>query len=156
MSTTKLIKRDSHHSGDYWPSSWPFNAKRFFDDFLDDRWMLTDPAFGKNWAPAVDVEETKEAYLVKAEIPGMKKDEVKISLMDNVLTLSGEKKTETKSDDKRYHRMERSYGAFERSFTLGSAVKADKISATYKDGILEIFIPKSEESKSKEIDIKVE
>lgn len=152
MSTTKLAKRDSHHSWD----PWPLSTRKFFEDFLDERWGLADRIFGNNWVPAVDVEETKDEYLIKAEMPGMKKEDVKISLTDNMLTLSGEKKTESKTDDKRFHRMERSYGAFQRSFALATPVKGDKVSAVFKDGILEIRVPKSEDAKSKEIDIKID
>jgi HSP20 family protein len=126
---------------------------RVFQDRLDPDWR----GLGNNWVPAVDVVETENEYFFKAEMPGMKKDDVKISILDNVLTLTGEKKTvEEKTDkEKKYHRVERSYGTFQRSFALSSPIKADKISATYKDGILEIQVPKTEEAKPKEIDIQV-
>jgi HSP20 family protein len=108
------------------------------------------------WSPSVDVSETKDNVVIKAEIPGMTKDDVKISIQDNVITLKGEKKQEKEEKDANYHRIERSYGSFCRSFTLPAAVKADKIKATYKDGILNVTLPKTEEVKPKEIPINVE
>jgi HSP20 family protein len=104
----------------------------------------------------VDVEESEDAYILKAEMPGLRKEDVKISLSDNVLTLTGEKKSEERSKDKRYHRVERSYGAFQRSFALSAPIQADKVSASFKEGILTVTVPKSEEAKPREIDIRVE
>jgi HSP20 family protein len=130
---------------------------QLFDRVFQDRWDPDWKGLGNNWVPAVDVEETENEYLFKAERPGIRKEDVKISLLDNVLTLSGEKRTEEKKTekDKKYHRVERTYGTFQRSFALSSPLKSDKISASYKDGILEIVVPKSEEAKPREIDIQV-
>ena len=105
------------------------------------------------WSPSVDVSETKDSVVIKAEMPGMNKDDVKISIQDNVLTLKGEKKQER---DANYHRIERSYGSFCRSFTLPTLVKTDEIKASYKNGVLNITLPKTEEVKPKEIPINVE
>ena len=107
------------------------------------------------WIPVVDIFETEDEIKVVAEIPGIKKDDVKISLQDNVLTLKGEKKQEKEEKDKNFHRVERSYGSFQRSFSLPAAVQADKVKANYKDGILTITLPKVEEAKPKEIAITV-
>lgn len=147
------ISRYSNNSARPWVNSLDQLFERVFQDHLDPE----GKGFGSTWVPAVDVEESENEYLFRAEMPGMKKGDVKISLLDNVLTLSGEKKTEEKKLDmnKKYHRVERSYGSFQRSFALSAPVKADAITASYKDGILEIVVPKSEESKPKEIDIQV-
>lgn len=102
----------------------------------------------------VDVVENNEAYVIKAELPGISKNDVKITLHENVLTIKGEKKQEKEEKDRNFHRVERSYGSFERSFTLPSGVKDDKIEAAYKDGILTITLPKAEEAKPKEIEVK--
>jgi HSP20 family protein len=107
------------------------------------------------WTPSVDICETDDDITVTIEIPGMKKEDVKISLQENVLTIEGEKKQEKKESVKSYHRIERSYGTFQRSFVLPAAVKADKVAAQYKDGILFIRLPKTEAAKPKEIEIAV-
>ena len=107
------------------------------------------------WAPAVDICDDKEAVKITAELPGMKREEVKISVDDGALTIKGERRftDETKKDN--YHCIERSYGTFYRSFSLPPTVDADKIKATMKDGVLEILIPKKEEAKPKSIEIEV-
>jgi HSP20 family protein len=108
------------------------------------------------WSPSVDISETKDNLVIKAEIPGMKKEDIEISIHDSILTLRGEKKQEKEEKDVNYHRIERSYGSFYRSFTLPASVKADKVKATYKEGVLNITLPKTEEAKPKEIPINVE
>jgi HSP20 family protein len=108
------------------------------------------------WSPRVDIEESKEGYVVKAELPGIKLEDIKITVADNQLVIRGEKRREVEKDDTAYHRVERVYGAFERVFTLTKAVAADKIEATYRDGVLEVRVPKAEEAKAREIQIKVE
>ena len=152
---TKLTKRNEGAFVTPWHRLLDdvFDMRPFFDFRAD----LDMPGFGTGWAPAVDVAETAEDYLIRAEVPGLRKEDVKLSLSGNVLTISGEKKMEEKkTENKKYHRLERSYGAFQRSFSLPTPVNADKISATFKDGMLEVTVPKSEEAKSKVIDIKVE
>jgi len=108
------------------------------------------------WAPAVDICEDKEAVKLTAELPGMRKEDVKISVEDGVLTIKGERRfgEETKKDN--YYRIERSYGNFSRSFTLPPTVESDKIKASMKDGVLEMMIPKKEEAKPKEVNIDIE
>jgi HSP20 family protein len=110
---------------------------------------------GSTWMPAVDVVEENDEYIVKIELPGVSKDDVKITLESNILTIRGEKKAEKDSDEKNYHRTERSYGIFQRSFTLPASVKNEKIGAEYKDGILAVTLPKAEETKPKQIEVKV-
>ena len=107
------------------------------------------------WAPAADIAEHDGEFVVKMELPGVTKDDVKISMQDNILTVRGEKKQEKETKDSTYRRVERSYGAFQRSFTLPSSVNPEKVDALYKDGILGITLPKSEEAKPKQIDVKV-
>jgi HSP20 family protein len=128
---------------------------RLFDDFFGRPLVRAEWTEGV-WSPIVDVSEDKDNVIVKAEMPGMKKEDVKISIQDNVLTLKGEKKQEKEEKDANYHRIERSYGSFSRSFTLPTSVKADKVKASYKDGVLNITLPKTEEAKPKEIPVSVE
>lgn len=117
--------------------------------------MSTDLSFA-DWAPSVDIEEEDDKYLIKADLPGVEKDDIEVKLENGVLSIRGEKKTEkeTGKGTKR-HRTERFYGTFARSFTLPDAVRADAVNAAYKDGVLSLTIPKAEEAKPKSIDIKV-
>lgn len=121
---------------------------RLRSDILDDS-KLTP------WLPAVDITEQAEQYVVKVELPGVKKEDVRITLQDDVLTIRGEKKQEAEQKDNLYHRIERSYGTFQRSFTLSASVKSDKIEASYDNGVLSIELPKTEEVKPREIEVKV-
>jgi len=123
---------------------------RMLDEFLGSRAADSEVA----WFPPVDIEETPEGYFVRSELPGMKLEDIKITLADNELVVRGEKRREVEKKDGTYHRTERAYGQFERAFTLSHAVRADKIEATYKDGVLEVSIPKAEEAKSREIPIR--
>lgn len=107
------------------------------------------------WAPRVDIMEKDNEYMLRAELPGLVKDDVKITMQDNVLTIKGEKKEEIKEENKNYHLCERRYGKFMRSFRLPTPVEAKKIDANFKDGVLTISLPKSEEAKPKEIEIKM-
>ncbi len=119
------------------------------------------PAFRESltrteWSPAVDIAETPEAYSIHAELPGVKKEDVKVSIDEGVLTVSGERRQEQEEKNKKWHRVERSYGRFERSFTLPSAVNADKVTATYKDGTLNVLVPKTGTTPAKSTDIKID
>lgn len=107
------------------------------------------------WAPAVDITEDDKEYLVKAELPEMKKEEVKVLVENGVLTISGERKFEKEEKNKKYHRIERSYGSFVRSFTLPETVSAEKVSADFKDGLLTVHLPKDEKAKPKSIEVKL-
>ena len=108
-----------------------------------------------DWEPRVDVEELEDRFEVTAELPGLEKDNMDIEVRDNVLTIKGERKSTEEKNGKRYHVCERTYGSFERSFSLPENVKTDNIEAAYKDGVLKINIPKTEPVKPKEIKIKV-
>src|SRR5210317_1867593 len=109
-----------------------------------------------DWAPSVDIEEEDDRYLIKADLPGVDKKDIDVKLENGVLSIRGEKQTEkeTGKGTKR-HRTERFHGTFARSFTLPDAVKAEKVDASYKDGVLSLTIPKAEEAKPKSINIKV-
>lgn len=107
------------------------------------------------WMPLSDITENKDSFTIKMDIPGIKKNDVKISYSDGQLSISGERKEEKESSDTTYHRVERTYGKFFRSFNLPQKIKYDQIEAVFNDGQLLITVPKSEEAKPKEIDIKV-
>jgi HSP20 family protein len=107
------------------------------------------------WVPAVDITEDDKEYLVKAELPDLKKEEVKVTVENGELTISGERKFEKEEKNKKYHRIERSFGSFVRSFTLPEAVNGDKVNAEFKDGLLTVHLPKDEKAKPKSIDVKV-
>ncbi len=127
---------------------------RFWDSFLEGR-LRGRPEEEGEWYPTLDVAETKNEVIVKAEVPGMDPKDIDISLSDGMLIIKGEKKQEREEKEADYHLVERSYGAFTRSVQLPKEVQSDKISAAYKDGILKITLPKTEEAKKKEIKIKV-
>ena len=107
------------------------------------------------WVPPLDVYEDKDHLTVKAELPGMKREEIEVSLHDGALTISGERKSETKHEGAEVYRSERFVGRFQRTVALPSAVTADKVKANYKDGILTVTLPKTEEAKPKQIDVNV-
>ena len=107
------------------------------------------------WMPLTDISEDKDNFYLKADLPGIKKEDVKISYTDGTLSISGERNQEKETKDKKFHRIERSYGNYFRSFNIPTKIKEDKINAEFKDGQLTISIPKAEEVKPKEIDIKV-
>ena len=131
------------------------DMSRFFEDFFGRPMEKTEWSEGV-WHPSVDISENKDNLIIQAEMPGMNKEDVKISIHDNILTLKGEKKQEKEEKEENYHRVERSYGSFCRSFMLPASVKADKVKAAYKDGVLNVILPKTEEAKPKEIPIAVE
>ncbi len=126
---------------------------RMFDSLF--RGSLADTEELTAWSPSVDVAERENDLVVKVELPGVSKDEVKITLQDNMLSIRGEKKQEKEAKDANFHRVERTYGSFQRTFTLPAPVKADKVDASYKDGILTITLPKAEEAKAKQIEVRV-
>lgn len=127
-------------------------VNRLFDSFFG-RYTAADapPIF----APAVDVEEVGEEFIVRADLPGVSPKDVKVFLMGDTLTIRGERKQEAAHNDSNLHRVERVQGTFERSFTLGVPVRNDKVRATFRDGVLEVHIPKAEEAKLKEIEVQV-
>jgi len=141
---------------------WDRDMDRMMDDFFGrrfrpwwpDRWFRTDEMEVR--APVVDVFEDKNDIVVKAELPGLDKDNIEVNLTDNTLTIKGEKKKEEEVKEENYYRCERAYGSFVRSVELPKAVHADKVKASFKNGILEVRVPKTEEAKAKEIKVKVE
>ena len=108
------------------------------------------------WSPVVDIEESAEAYTIRAELPGLSKEKVKVTVENGVLTLSGERDLERRVETKTFHRVERSHGTFTRSFTLPDDVDAESVAANFKDGLLEIQIAKREEALPKSIEVRVE
>jgi len=105
------------------------------------------------WAPAVDIYETADSVVLKAELPGVNRENIDIQVRNNTLTLKGERKFEREVKDEHYLRIERSYGAFQRVFSLPGVVQRDKIKAVFKDGVLEVTLPKAEEAKPKQVKI---
>lgn len=129
--------------------------KRFFggsEPFMtsgEESWSLA------TWAPACDIYETDTEIVVKAELPEVMKENVYVSINNNLLTIRGERKFSEETKKENYHRVERSYGEFERSFTIPSFVDANKVNAEFKDGVLRVTLAKREEAKPKQIEVKV-
>ena len=109
-----------------------------------------------SWSPAVDIFETRDNVVLKAELPGLEKKDFSIEVKDNLLILKGERKCEKETKEENYYRMERAYGSFTRSFNLPTAVDKDRVKAKFKDGVLEVTIPKTESAKPKQISVDVE
>jgi HSP20 family protein len=107
------------------------------------------------WTPAVDIYETDTSVVVKAELPGVQKEAVGVEVKDGVLTLRGERKYEKEVKEENFHRIERSYGSFQRAFSLPTTVDQDKVTAAMKDGVLEVTLPKKEQAKPKQIAVQV-
>lgn len=114
-----------------------------------------DGFFFTDWTPAVDVQETEKEYLIKAELPDLKKEDVKVEVVDGMLTIEGERRQEKEEKGKRFHRMEREYGRFMRQFALPNEVEAAKVQADFKDGMLNVHLPKTAEAKPKSVEVKV-
>jgi HSP20 family protein len=108
-----------------------------------------------DWAPLADITEDEKEYVIKAELPDVKKDDVKVIVENGVLTIAGERKFEKEEKKKKYHRVERSYGSFVRSFALPDLADADKVKAEFKDGMLTVHVPKSEKARTKQVEVKV-
>lgn len=123
---------------------------RLFTRTIGDQ-PVAKAAAGANWSPPVDVFDTPEAIVLKAELPGLKVEDVDVELDENVLTISGERRFEEKVDDGRAYRLERAYGRFARTMTLPQNVKADEIAATMTDGVLEVRVPKADEIRPRKI-----
>ena len=110
---------------------------------------------GADWAPLVDVAEDDKEYVIKAELPEVKKEDVKVTVEDGALHISGEKKFEKEEKGKKYHRIERSYGSFERVFVLPEGTKTGEVKADFQNGVLEVHLPKGEQAKPKVLEVKV-
>ncbi|MBM4129394.1 MAG: Hsp20/alpha crystallin family protein [Nitrospira sp.] len=142
----------------------PFEEmERWFEDFFRRPFSLMRPSWFprlrfpeiEEISPSVDVFEEGDNVVVKAELPGMTKEDIDVKVTDDVVTISGEKKKEEKVEKKDYYRMERSYGSFTRSFRLPAEVQTEKATAKFKDGVLEVRIPKTEEAKKKEKKVEI-
>jgi HSP20 family protein len=129
----------------------PFRDLNRLTDFFGKGWEL--PSSTTAWNPAVDIFENENEIVIKAELPGMEAKDVEINLENNVLTLKGERKFEKETKEENYHRVEREYGHFTRAFSLPMAVKEDKVTAEFKNGLLKVTLPKKEEVKPKSIKI---
>lgn len=116
----------------------------------------SDDSSAATWSPAVDIFETYDAIVVQVEVPGLLREDIELNLDNNVLTLKGNRKLDKESADENYHRIERSYGSFSRSFSIPTMIKEDDIKADYKDGVLSIALPKKERARPKEIKIRSE
>lgn len=129
---------------------------RLFDDSLARLGGKDDDLSLSNWSPPVDIYETVENIVIKAEVPGVKKEDISVEVKNDTLYLKGERKFEKDVKEENYHRMERSYGSFRRIFSLPATVEQDKVKASFKDGVLEIILPKLEKAKPKKITVDVE
>ncbi|MCC6353739.1 MAG: Hsp20/alpha crystallin family protein [Verrucomicrobiae bacterium] len=115
-----------------------------------DEWLLS-----ADWAPSVDILEDDKAYTIKADLPEVKKEDVKVTVENGVLVITGERRAEKEEKGRRYRRIERSHGSFVRSFTVPEDADSGKVNASFKDGLLIVTLPKSEEAKPRSIDVKV-
>lgn len=123
---------------------------RFFGD------LFSSPALASDWSSAtmpVDVEENTEAYVFRADLPGLRTEDVKVTLEGDTLTLRGERQREQKQDNGSTYRVERSFGAFERRFKFHTPVRGDEVKASYKDGVLEVRVPKADEARARRIEV---
>ncbi|HEY2959957.1 MAG TPA: Hsp20/alpha crystallin family protein [Actinomycetota bacterium] len=111
-------------------------------------------AAARGWAPALDIAERNDAYVVTVEVPGIKPEELEITVEDGTLTISGERRFESETKEQQFHRVERRYGAFRRSITLPAGVRADAIDASFEDGLLKVVVPKAEEAKPRRIEVR--
>jgi HSP20 family protein len=128
---------------------------RMFDESYRGRSVENDWGLGGSWAPAIDIYEHDNNIVLKAELPGVDPKDVDIRIENNVLTISGERKFDSEVKKENYHRVERAYGTFTRSFTLPTMVDSGAVKAEFKDGVLRVTLPKREEAKPKQIQINV-
>lgn len=143
MKITKYIPRTMEQN-------FPLNN---LDEVLNDLMGWTKGGILRSWAPDVDIAENPDSYEIHAELPGMREEDINLTLNNNVLTISGEKKREVKEEKDNFVRVERSYGKFERSFSLPNNITGDRVAANYADGVLKITLPKAEEAKSRTIKV---
>jgi len=148
----KFVKRESEQSALRKDFSHAFSD--LYNRFFDDDFFSTDLA-RTDWNPRVDVFEKDNSVVVKADIPGIEEKNLNVELEGNVLTISGEKQEEHKTDSKNYRHMERSYGSFTRRITLPDNIQQEKVNADYTKGVLTVTIPKSKENGAKKISVKV-
>jgi HSP20 family protein len=156
-----LMKRTMPQEMGLWNAGYPYipglgrmqhEMNRMFDEFFRGD---TGSMPARNWFPVVDIEETGDSYILRAELPGIRKEDVRITFDNNLLTIKGEKTTENERKQGNFHRLERSSGSFERSFILPGSIRPDSINAAYADGVLTVTLPQKEEAKEKLIEVKV-
>jgi len=139
-----------------WPSMDRFtNLRNELDRLFEFSWPSRDSGLFGGWSPALDVYDSKDAFEVTCELPGMKKEDIDISVNEGILTISGERKQELEQQEGQTFRSERYFGKFQRSVTLPAAVNAEKVTASYKDGVLRVALPKAEEAKARHIEVSV-
>ena len=134
-------------------SSGAFRELADLQDRLHRAFGANEEIFTGAWVPPVDIYETKDKLVLKAELPGFREDQIRLRFDDGVLTLDGERKLEKETGDETYHRVERSYGGFSRAFTLPASIAADRISASFDNGLLTVELPKRDDTKPKQIKI---
>ena len=149
MRTVRGISRD--------PFRELFELQRGINELFDEGFGGSRESVGlRAWSPAVDVYEDENEFVIKVELPGINRDDVKVSVNENTLSISGERRVDNEDKRDNYHRIERSYGQFYRSFTLPPNINTEAIGAQFKDGILRLALPKKEEAKPKQIEVKVQ
>ena len=126
---------------------------RMLDNFFGEGLYPSEDVSNRTWMPSVNIRETEHAFFVEAELPGLTKKDIEITLENNMLKLSGERRFEKDTKEESYHRVERSYGSFLRTFSLPSQVNAESVKASFKDGVLTIEVPKADEAKPRKIAI---
>ena len=131
----------------------PFSSLKVFEDAVTR--MLSEPRTGRPWSPAVDIIETENELVLKADLPEVKLEDIDIRVENETLTLKGERRFEKEEKAKGYHRIERNYGSFVRSFTVPSTVESDRVSAEYKNGVLTVTLPKKEAAKPRQVKVEV-
>ena len=156
MTKASIVRRQPRRSSALVRDPFYSEIDRLFTEFVRPNSLLghwVGEGLRDAWVPPVDVRETDNSYVFAAELPGLTKDDVEITLEDNLLTLSGERELGEKGEDENYHRVERSHGKFSRSFSLPSQVDNSKVAASFQDGVLTIEVPKSEQAKPRKIEI---
>jgi len=131
----------------------PFSSIRFFEDAVTR--LMSEPRTGRPWSPAVDIVETENELVVKADLPDLKLEDIDVRVENQTLTIKGERRFEEDAAEKGYHRIERSYGGFMRSFAVPNSVDTEKVSADYKNGVLTIKLPKKEAAKPRQVKVAV-
>lgn len=138
-------------------SDWPANF-RDLENRLNrmlNSWQVEPEQAGVAWSPAVDLHETEESYTLEADLPGLSKDDIQLSVVDDVVTLKGARNQQSERKTEGYHRVERIYGSFQRSFRIPGGIDATKVDASFENGVLKVTLPKPEERKPRQIDVKV-
>jgi HSP20 family protein len=148
-----LIRYQSPEVSNWTPLNRLATLRDEFDRLFDFSWPSRDTGLLGGWSPALDVYDHKDNLVVTLEVPGMKKEDIEISLHDGMLTVCGERKDQREQAEGQAFRSERYFGKFQRSLSLPTAVDANKVKASYKDGILTIYLPKAEEAKPKQITV---